>query len=757
MLRCLFLITPLLAVACLLCGTTAFAGKLSGSAELRYAQHTAEEEGVEVLDASHFTQQYSLMWETAGEFNRGRLGVYDVALGYEWNWVDSEINGIDVPFDNPIDKVLFRGDVLLAPGGLPFRMNLYSYDTDSVGLSYRQLGQLFLNQDYDHQDGIVVSLNNSTHITTGFTLLVGEQNGQYRGAYRDLFTAMPRILVDFMQVDVKDTSGPLQRNYTDRNLAFVSLNKNKNWFHYKYFIHDDKEGVVNDFEQKMFLLGTIDHVDRRQWIDLTNWIKVSSDISYSETTPGSDVGVRQERYDINLFSTAEKSNWRVGSYANFRRVRGKRSLEKILDVPVFASGVLNRDTSWRFRAEGLVQENDTFEVGKWQSNNLFFEGRLETLKQSRYLLSPSFGAEHVESTRGDGYALRMGLEAYNNPRYRSAVGVFGSYSAAVYEGDLDSGEDFSYLEQRVVGKLDKDLNSDLRAGIEQSFDLGTGSYDGILFNHLLAGVEAVTNVQEGSGVSGVPDGDYFRSLTVMYADHRPANRINNRLELSHDYIDSAVGTDSRFAALHSLNYYGRTLTASISNELIWNGELFDRFNTDQGLVGDTVVSDKSGFVSTSFESIARFSYDPDRVHHNDLRLELEWREFHNGGTDERYRIEQIYEYTFWKDSGLIRRMAVLGEEFEYENYSSNFLSGSRANFTLFSELYPTRQTLLSARLRYEVDSVEDTDTALVFLSASVDFSKFQMEFDYAYGTRTEGELVPERVEHKWEVKVKKIF
>lgn len=735
----------------------AMPGRLSGSIEYSYAQHTAEEGGTEVLDASHFAQIYSLMWEKDGVLNKGRLGKYDVALGYEWNWVESEINGSEVDIQNPLDKILFRGDLLIAPGGLPFRLNVYSYDTNSTSLNYRQLGELFVDQDYDRQDGIAASFQNGSEITTGLTLMAGVKNGQYGGRYRDLFTAMPRVLIDFKQSDIRDIKGPSPTYYTDRNLAFVSLNKNKNWFHYRFFTHEDKLNSDNDFQTQTYLLGTIDHVDRRQWVDLTNWIQVSTDVSFSETNPNPNASItREKRYDYNLFATAQRTDWKAGAYSSFSRIRDGRSLEKSVDIPIMASGRLNRETTWRIRLENQHGQEEIFDRELLEKeSNMFLASRLDMFSQSRYMISPTLDLEYKDGSDSNGHALRAGVEAYNNQRYRTDTDLFGSYSLALFEGVSEAEETSSYWEQQLVGRFAKDLSSDLRTGFDQELTLGSGSYDNGATNYIEADV-SVLPAQGGSG--GIVEGTYYRSISRWFVDHRPASRIYNRFELSYDYINSSVGTGGQFAAVHSLNYYGRTVKASMNNELIFGDSLHESFNTDLDVVGGTTIARQGGTVSRSFESVGRLDYDPDRRHHNSLELELEWRGFDSGGSDQRYKFTQLYEYTFWKDRGLLRKIAVLGEEFEYEDYSQSFgASSSLSSFTLFTDLYPTRQTLLSARLRYEINSVKETDTMLVFLSASVDFSKFQLDLDYSYGTRSAGVLEPEREEHKWEMKVKKIF
>ncbi len=734
----------------------ALPGKLSGSAEMRYASHSARENGKKVLDASHFTQRYSLLWEKQGLLNAGRAGEYDVALGYQWNRVDSEVNGQDVKIDNPLDKILFRGDVLIAPGGLPFRLHAYSQDLNSTRLVYQELGELFDDQEFDPQKGIITSVNNGSHILSGLTLMAGVNNGQYRGKYRDVFKELPRLLIDFRQSDVRDVKGPNQQHYTDRNLAFVSLNKAKNWFHYRFFTHDDKLDSSNDYERQTYLIGTINHVNRREWVDLTNWIQISTDLSYSQTTPSPGVNeLNEKRYDLNFFADAYRNRWRGGSYTSYSRIRDDQTLRKYFSTPLYANGEFSRDTSWRFRFESELENEDIyFSDQKRNYYDYFAAGRLEMLRQQRYNIAPTLEAELKEGDRGKGQALRVGVEAYSNPRYHAQYDLFGSYDLAVYDGKSQAGEPVSYFEQQLQGRIATDLTSELRVGFNQRLTFGNGEYNAGITDRLRAHSEAVS--RSNLAPNGSVDGSVFRSISAWYADHRPASRLNNRLQLVYDYLNSPVGTGSQLIVTHNLNYYGRSIDVSWDNELILGDELLSSIG--QTLGGNGISSTLAGPAERSFESIGRLTYDPSRIHQNDLRVELEWREFDSGGQDQRYDIQQIYEYILWQDRGVLRKIAGFGEEFEYERYEP--ISGdeiSTYTFTLFTDYYPTRQTLLEARWRYELNTADDSDTMLVFLSGGIDFAKFQMRLDYSYGDRSSGDVEPKRTEHKWEVLVRRTF
>lgn len=750
LLFCAFVVSPVFALP----------GQLSGAIEYRYAQHTAQERGEKVLDAQHFTQKYSVLWETAGTIQRGRAGVYDFSLGYEWNWIDSEVNTTKSEIDNPLDKILFRGDVLLAPRGLPFSLNLYSSDLNSTSYSYQELGELFTGDKYPTQRGIITSFQNGSHVITGMTLLAGEKNGRAFGIYRDALNSLPRLLIDFRQDDVRDVKSPDPRHYRDRNLAFVSLNKNKNWFHYRFFTHEDMIDPGEDYDISTYLIGTIDHRNRREWVDLTNWIQVSSDLSYSETSAApSGSKIPQERYDLNLFARAQRSRWRGSAYNSFSRIREEASLSKYLSTPVFANGEFNRDTAWRFNFDSYFEQKiRTLNSPSQDTQSLYLSGRIDALRQAHYVVSPVLEMEHKEGDRGAGLSLRARVETYSNPLMRGRFGrlveLFGSYSISAFNGTAQDGADVKYLEQSLEGRADRVINAKLRVGGKQVFDFGNGRYNSSVSDRIRAKLTEI----EFDKASGVIDGSTLRSFTSVYAEHQSFRRLNNRFELSFDYVDSPVGNGSQFLLSHDLNYYGNRFDLAWNSLVVIGGALPTAWA--RNLVTDSIsdLNRRGGTVDNSAKSKLRLSYDPDRVHHNLLRGDIEWRSFKDGGSDRRYYAQQIYKYSLWKNSGLVRRIAEFGEEFEYDWYRNvGVTATSLAKFTLFSNYYPTRNTLLGVKLRYEVDNELGTNTALMFLTAGMSFSKFEMHFDYSYGERDEGVLLAERTEHKWELFVKKTF
>ncbi len=743
------LITALLfVVACIGLAATAVAAPavISGALEWRIGDHTATENGSKVLDASHFTQKYSFLAEKQGYLGDGRLGDYSLALGYEWSWVDLDSeNGSQLLIGNPLDKILYRGEISLTPGGLPFNFHAYSHDMTSTAFVEKDLGELFNERGSSSGLGTVTDIANGTHRVTGLTLNVGAQNGHYEGKYRDILSTVPRLLLDFRQVDVHDLNSLNPRDYTDRDLAFVSLNKKNNWFHYKVFTHDDRIDPTANFSEQEFLLGTIDQHNRRQWVNMTNWIQVSSDIAYSETlTESSGSSLQhQKRYDINLFTRANRTRWQASNFTTFSRVNDGNSMDRSLTVPFYASGELSRDTAWRVRMVGSRTESKLFSSGLYdqQSDDLYATAKVDTYRQARYVFSPSVSAESKQGLDGEGYALSASAEFHNNPAYRSPYDLFGRYDVRWFTGIGDNGLDTSYFEQEAEGSLEKDFNSQLRVGISQYLLYANGTYSETVADNISAASSSILNYHLNA------EGDALRSLTTIFADHRALNRVNNRLEISLDYQSGPSFSGSQWLFTHSLSFRKAAWIVTADSRLGFGDEL--------AISSASLGGGLEGF----FTNFTKLSYRPSRIVSSSLGAGYERRTFSANSSMERFTLNESAEYSLWQRSGLLRKLASFGQSIEATKtlQTNSSVASDTIAFTLLTNYYPTRISILSAKLRYELDNAADNATLTAFLSAGIDFQKLQVSLDYSYGDRSVGLSEPERMEQRWELKVRKTF
>src|SRR5262249_10146386 len=148
-----------------------------------------------------------------------------------------------------------------------------------------------------------------------FTLILGEKSG-LSTSYAQFFNLFPLLLVDYRDSIQKNDAGQVRVDRRTRRLAFTSLNKGDNWIHYRATQYDDYINVADSYTEAQLQLGLIDNLDRRKWVDLTNWIKISADGQLTKhNTRGS--GTDFEEYDLNLFTIATRRTWEIRNFANY--------------------------------------------------------------------------------------------------------------------------------------------------------------------------------------------------------------------------------------------------------------------------------------------------------------------------------------------------------------------------------------------------------------------------------------------------------
>ena len=230
------------------------------------------------------------------------------------------------------------------------------------------------------------------------TLMAGIRNGSYLGAYRKILSSLPRLYIDYTQLYLRDVGGLNNQHTLARDLAFVSLNKKDNWFHYRAFDFQDYEDSDNNYGTKSFILGTIDQTLSRQWINMTNWIKLSVDGSYT-TEDSEDYlerGVDPKTFALNLFTQAEYGKTRASNFSNLWRTTDADKLTVDYEIPFYANGWIDSNRSWsmqlqkyyssedwfkqEFKGDGLLDEEGEYLAGRLgigHNDTLKFDSTLE--------------------------------------------------------------------------------------------------------------------------------------------------------------------------------------------------------------------------------------------------------------------------------------------------------------------------------------------------------------------------------------------
>lgn len=743
----------------------AAAGSLSGFADLDYAGYAAEEDGTEEVEASHFRQQYSILYQKSGRILRGRGGGYSLALGAEYNYLAADLNEESIDLDSV--KILYNGDLLLAPAALPFRLHAYSRDlrrSQMLADAHPALsrGQEFGNLDLSAGGKILPSriytdLQNGQHIETGATLLVGIRNGSYMGSYRDLLSQLPRLLMDYRQLYVRDLSGRIPRHYMSRDLAFVSLNKKDNWFHYRFSDYRDFNDSGEHYVEKTYMLGTVDHALQRQWINLTNWIRISGDGSFTTSRrprvlAGGLTMLQTDTYNINMFAKATRTNYEAATFVNmFRETESSGYWQREVEFPLYAHGELGRKTAWRFRLVGFRQQ-EPGAVGVSADDDVFASTEIETFRTGPYILKPSLEAEVRSGDRGEGLGGRVNVEFFSNRLYQRRADLFLAYSLGYASVTADDGDDFDYLEQMLHGRAEYQVSPQIRIGVDDKVVYGQGGFGGNPLTRLSFQARRKLSFN-ASDEPLVADGRvYSNSLSLFLENTR--GRLRNRLEVQNEIFSLDGESEGQLSLRHRLDYDPSHLRLAIKNLAVsgdnLGGEGFSGGRIVQLLRPELVGAD------LLLKHATGLAYLPSRNWEADIEAGYSWVDADSGGGSE-ISLHQKLKYNLDTANGIVRRLAQFRQEFAYERVDYSGLTGDGYRLILGGDYFPTHILQYGAEVQYVFVSPQDVGQIAFRTYAGLHFQKLAVDFDYAYGTRSSGETVAARREHRWQMQIKKTF
>lgn len=736
---------------------TAEGARVTGSAELNWAEYRREVDGVSDDKASHFYQQYSILYQNNGLINAGRAGRWNMALGYEWNTLDTTVNGNDTGVDT--GKILYQGDLVFAPGGLPFQLHAYSQDLQRSHLSYGG-GNTFVArgvQDNIIDPYIVDGLSNGQHITTGVTLLAGIQNGTYLGDYRDMLAAFPRLLFDYRDTYVRDLKGATPQHFHLRDLAFVSLNKKKNWFHYRVTDYTDYETSGNDYSERTFLLGTVDHLERRQWINLTNWLKISTDasltLSEGKGLPGNGSGA-SEQYQFNLFSRGKHDHWEFSNFTTMSRAVSEGDIiESIFETPWFASGQFNPLDRWKLMTVGkrwVVNSGNTgVSAGRFKDDSsLFGAFEVESRRMRGKVITPKLEMDLRNSSEfeGSGQALRAGVEVRNDQRRDRQL----DWRVSDYVGIWDNPDAGTYYENHFKISADLRLNPKMTIGGRQQLAIGSGVYSPNSSEYLLP-ILSQSFYEQNVTDSRIDTSGAYRSISEAYVELTGTDKWSNRFS---GYLDMvhAQGDRHQVRFGHELAFADSTVRLRLSTYLEEGDDLSYRFGPDEVRKPESLTGDPDLLLS----HVMTVRYAPSRAWESDAQLRLVWGDgtLGQGWVAD---FEQNASYNFYNRVGLQRKVLTLREGFDYEQAWGNGTDWY-TSLRLSADYYPMSYYVFGFDVEGRHYGVTGQNEYKYGLSAGVAFPKFEARVSYAYGLRDEGDMsVPQVKEQRWEVGVKKIF
>lgn len=711
--------------------------RLNGAVEWEYANYEESYDSGASRNGAHFTERYSLLYSMHGLLSGGRLGGYDLAAGAEWAAFDSEFT--DEDFSDKAFKFLYEGRLQIAPGGLPFRLDAYSYDMAKVSFDASAHNGFIY-------PGIVTDLHNGQTIISGVQLIGGIRNGSYLGKYRDVLAQWPRILVDYRDIYRRDLKARVPVEVRDSNLAFVSLNKKDNWFHYRVHTHTDYQNPEEDTRDSTIMLGTIDHRLQRQWINLTNWIRLSVDGSYS-VSEEKWRNLEGNRFDLNLFTSMQRKGFTANTLASLSRVRqGDNSLEQTLSLPVYASNQLDPDTTLRSTLELWRNKETRLSWTEDQSEEAYYgKALLEANQRGRVLLSPSLEMELATGYDGDGQALRGKIEARSNPKRRENPALFGMAALASFSGSDENDEDTSLWEGELRGGGDYRLGRNKRLGGTQHLLYGTGVYASRLTHFMRSSAAGGFGDRAGSEAQFV-DGSFFRSKTNLYFEHSSAARVQNRFELEYEFQRGDVDRLYSLELTHRLDYQSRWWRVTLKNSYA-TGDETSRDAPNSG----TLAQSFNSSTEWRFEHRGIVDFRPTNYWKVRFEESLVWGEDAVGNQHKLFTARQDLTRTFYTFGGQRRKRGEITQSLHFEQYM-NDVSRSSMIFSLTGNYYPTRFWRLGSSAHYYYRDYAG-NSIYYTLTTGLDFPKFKVDFSYRYGAGEDDNVVA----HRYEVNVKKTF
>lgn len=760
------------------CESACASGAVDGGILYGVGQYRVVVEGEEVRTVNTNYQQVALRYKKDGMLGDARAGQYTLMLGYELSRIAPRVSNYGVN-DPDFEKVtakkpFYQAALLLAPGGLPFRLNLYARDQHkSTFVDERVHGGIPVGTQENNNPGSLINptiftgINNGSHREFGGTLLLGIRNGSYLGLYRDVLSQLPRLLIDYKQVESRDLARDRNRQHTRaRDLAFVSLNKLDNWVHFRMRDYADFLNPENDTAESQVLIGLIDQILDRKWINMTNWLKVSGDLSYNVLDEATKPEAERS-YIVNMMAVSQRQQFSTSVFSRFSRSTNGRTVELESNLPINVTVDVNRDMRLRSRLiyqasersliEGteLTSSNnvDPFITSEQKDRDCYLDLQLEMFRSRRIIVVPRVEVEsRSERDDRDGLAMRIGSEVRSNSQLSKAFNWLGGYALTVSSSEEAlTGESLGYSENMLYGRVDKEINRTWRVGGDVSLASGSGAgRDSIAFRiPRMSGGGSGKGGGDSRSASRVTQGD-----VTLYLEHRH-QRLENRVEFSANSVSSDGVTATQISLNHALDYARtahRVKWKSIVNHGDDSGEAiatsFNYLNTD--LEGRPSKG--------NWSSNATYSYDPNRSLGLDLGGSI------NGTQREQqqisYALSEKLNYRLFTTNGIIRRIAEFSEELGYEKTGGADMNGRDSSlFGRFSAAYfPTRY--LYGKLRTEITSYPGSNSLQQVNAGELglDYEKLKLVASYTEGKKNrESASLPEVTERLWNVEVRKIF
>lgn len=693
--------------------------RLSGEASLTYSSYEGRANGSRRMSSNSLLQNYSLLYSTKGAVYNSRIGYYDVSLGYDWTSLDTTFKSSSQPGENySVDRghVLYKGVINLDPKEIPLKFNAYSRDmtrtstTTSSPVGIESFGSVFGYRD------LPTSINSGLHIESGATLIAGAKSGTSSG-YNELMRNFPMILIDYKDMINQDLHSMSQVNDRLSRLAFVSLNKKDNWFHYRRTNYNNYLNVEDSYVESQFQLGTVDEYMSRRWVDFSNWLKVSTDLQFSRLKNHNKNAV--DDINLNLFVTAERTNWNARALSSFSRYRDENSkLTYTATLPLYASGVVNHDTSWNARTSFRDNHDvDILNATRSHFRNMLVGYRLDTYKRAPFTLSQSLDVESSTTDDSDLLTISAILESTSTPRYSRDVTLAASYSIKDSITSPASASTTNFLEQTLNLRGGYTPTNTLRFDASQrmTFTLGAISTFNAKTRDSSTQISQYYSPRDISNVNA--DSESFNSVTTLTAAWNPRPRLNTHLTLSEDIYKKSV-----------LLSFLTNVSAGVS----FTNEAWNVSNTLRYTRGSRENYDDNAY---SISDSATLRYVHSRNLDASATVSYSAGDSTGNSTSHSTSFDQRFNYNFFTRTGIARKLLEINQTLMYSDGSASASGDYKRGLFLGFKYYPINRLTLAGGVGYSYNMTSKDYTLIWNSSVAANFKLLQASVDYVYGTR----------------------
>lgn len=698
---------------------------MSGSAAITYTKFDSSFDSPtspgqrNSMTANSLVQDYSLLYTSSNSVYNSRIGNYNVALGYNWTALDTTFK-YSTKQDDLNNKarghLLYKGEINIDPKEIPFKLYAYSRDLSSIS-TVSDASKLQNYGSVIGQGNLLTDINDGLHIESGVTLVAGVKNGMTNG-YNEFLRHFPMILIDFKDTINRDLRSTSQVDDRLTRLAFVSLNKKDNWFHYRHTQYTDYINSKNNYEDNEIQLGTVDQFMTRRWIDFTNWIKVSTDLQLSNRKSNYQTG-QIENINLNMFVEAERTNWNARSFTSFSRTNDDlKRISYQTSVPLYVSGEFSRDLSWTTRTS--YRENHDIDARGASSGftNSLFGYRVDAFKGSPFTLSQGIDVESSTATTSDLLTLSGTLETNSTYRFSRDVSLGAVYNIVNSSTSGTATSSSNHLEQTLDMRGIYLPNNTLRFELQQKNSISQGAVS--TFGATTS--NSYTQLSQYSSLNDATSKSYHSSSSLS-AFWNPKPRLNTNLALEETIEKSdALAT---------------TYATSVRSDVSYSNSVFD--------VSDQLAYSRGNMNSTnSISNSTSLRYNHSRSLNANVAVTY-MTSSSKGENSKSTSFEQGLNYSFFTTNGITRKLLEFNERLSYTHGLVNSSITSGKYLTLGFRYYPLSRLTLAGGMGYSYSNSINDYTMSWNASATGNFKLLQASVDYVSGIKTTGKVRENRL------------